>query len=958
MGPSADVQTLCTWLGLSYSTTSGRCYTTCTNWVNVPNFNFKIGTLIIPVNTQDNFVFKSSTNCYLPVIGSGNEWILGAALLRQLYTIHDFTDFGSGKGKLGIAQKNLNSPVTTAPPSSGGTTCVAGLTWLSGSTCVTCSSPSSGYFTSSICTITQDTKFTLCSSPSSSQYVSSLCNPGTSSTLGIDTGVSSCGTLTSGTYISGACIHGTSSSKGLAAIISTCSSPTLTQYVSVACLSGSLTTTVTTLGSNTVILSCGSLSAGQFVSTACVSGSFSQAGSPSVISACSSPTSTQFTSTACSQGALPATLGSNTKFSTCISPQTGYSIASACKPGTYLTLGSQASGFSCANGYSGSASLVSSTTTLNGCNLVASSSCIDGSTYMSSNGQCVGCSPPSMGSYVTSICTMTSNTLTAPCSLPSSSLQYVSVACVSGSATTLGSNSQVATCPNPTVNSLTYVSTTCIQGSFSSKGSPSIISACLSPINGQYVSGTCILGSATTLGSNTQISQCIPQQSGYTPSSPCVPGSPSILGTQASGFTCTSGFSGVASFLSGTTTLKGCTVISMTDCVIGYTYLLNGKCVGCSPPPSNYFVSSTCTLTLNTVSSPCATTTASTGYITLMSCSSGSPTSLGSQPILACDYGYSGSPIISSGNSLSGCIKSSNPIVMKPLTLLNSPLSDVMNATSREIFYFTVDESIMSDMNLLGLLNFTLVSNNPTVMGMYIAFNNQSPDPMVVGTTLSDSVSMQNGNGVQSVLISSKDIKVGIYYLVIQNWGSLTSSFNLNAEIGSMMGSVCLPNTCNNHGTCSSSSNGGGVTCACNSGWSGSFCSTSSSALVLPPGVQNTIGGGGTILGLSLVAFYAIVAAVATLVIIVLVVVIIRRRKSGGNTSLPTRGLGGGGGKTQQIVHNPVSLPMNAWAGSGERNKNTGTTTTNNNSGSRPAVSPPTITNKGLPPNWSKEFDA
>ena len=94
------------------------------------------------------------------------------------------------------------------------------------------------------------------------------------------------------------------------------------------------------------------------------------------------------------------------------------------------------------------------------------------------NGACTPCtssSTPSTGSYVSSLCNGVINFVITTCSSPSSGY-YVSSICISGSSSSIGSNTVQTKCSSSPVGS--YISTACTSGSYSALGSDTVIQTC------------------------------------------------------------------------------------------------------------------------------------------------------------------------------------------------------------------------------------------------------------------------------------------------------------------------------------------------------------------------------------------------------------------------------------------------------------------------------------------------
>ena len=152
VGPTNDIKAICTSYGLTFTAGAGcsdfccGSATDCSqqgfgsypNIANMPNFKINFGGGIqLSANIADNFYLVSSTlggkplTCTLPFQDNGSisagsvAWIVGAAFIRQYYTIYDFTGYGAntaqyangGTGKVGFAIKGSSSgSVSTAAP--------------------------------------------------------------------------------------------------------------------------------------------------------------------------------------------------------------------------------------------------------------------------------------------------------------------------------------------------------------------------------------------------------------------------------------------------------------------------------------------------------------------------------------------------------------------------------------------------------------------------------------------------------------------------------------------------------------------------------------------------------------------------------------------------------------------------------------------------------------------------
>ena len=154
-GPAADIAAICSFLGLAAVTSSSNivtcapfccatnpasCPSGMVNIANIPMFylNFD-ATTKIPVSVQDTFyvpllidkVTNAPITCSVAVqsvpSGIAVKWIIGAAVLRQFYTIFDFTNYqpastagsAAGTGRVGFATKSHPASVPTQGPAAG-----------------------------------------------------------------------------------------------------------------------------------------------------------------------------------------------------------------------------------------------------------------------------------------------------------------------------------------------------------------------------------------------------------------------------------------------------------------------------------------------------------------------------------------------------------------------------------------------------------------------------------------------------------------------------------------------------------------------------------------------------------------------------------------------------------------------------------------------------------------------
>jgi len=148
-----------------------------------------------------------------------------------------------------------------------------------GSSCVSCASPSSGYYVSSICSSSANTLISPCTI-TSGNYVISVCVQGSSSVLGSDLVQGPCSSPSTGQFVSAICYPGSTSSLGNNTVIQSCASASLGYIVTSNCSMGSYNS----LGSNTGLV-CGAGYSGSVVisSTSSLSGCSSTATTPSIV---------------------------------------------------------------------------------------------------------------------------------------------------------------------------------------------------------------------------------------------------------------------------------------------------------------------------------------------------------------------------------------------------------------------------------------------------------------------------------------------------------------------------------------------------------------------------------------------------------------------------------------------------------------------------------------------------
>ena len=138
-GLEADIKLLCTTLGLVFSNVGASCYTKCDKISSVPNFNIVIGGVVLTIDIQNYFSTRiDANNCELalavnPYGYGNNSWTFGISVLRQFYTIWDFSGFPN-TGRIGFASPVKSLPIITTTTTTTSITSITPITHITHTT--------------------------------------------------------------------------------------------------------------------------------------------------------------------------------------------------------------------------------------------------------------------------------------------------------------------------------------------------------------------------------------------------------------------------------------------------------------------------------------------------------------------------------------------------------------------------------------------------------------------------------------------------------------------------------------------------------------------------------------------------------------------------------------------------------------------------------------------------------
>ena len=146
--PASHLQHVCNELGLTV--TGIFCSEYLCETPSKETFNLNINNQNLTIDIRNNFGVpisnENNITCVPSIAGVGNEWIIGANVIRQYYTIWDFSDYSNRIGKVGFAKKinynvipelNITAPTPATDTGTGSVSTTAVTTGSVSTTAVT-----------------------------------------------------------------------------------------------------------------------------------------------------------------------------------------------------------------------------------------------------------------------------------------------------------------------------------------------------------------------------------------------------------------------------------------------------------------------------------------------------------------------------------------------------------------------------------------------------------------------------------------------------------------------------------------------------------------------------------------------------------------------------------------------------------------------------------------------------